>query len=165
MAIVFLGMGSNLGDRLLNLEEACRMITTKIGRIIKRSSLYETEAVGYLSDSLFLNRVVEVETELDADALLQRIHKIEQDSGRVRNDKGYTDRTLDIDILLMGDLVLDVPGLCIPHPRMQDRRFVLTPLAELAPELIDPRTGLSIHNLLDRCTDTAKVECWNEKGS
>lgn len=164
MPIVFFGMGSNQGNRLAYLEEGCRMITTKIGKIIQRSSLYETEAVGYSSESLFLNAAIAVDTDMMPAVLLQCIQEIEIACGRVRNIEGYSDRTLDIDLLLVGDLVSETPGLCIPHPRMVERRFVLVPLAELAPELIEPRTGLSIRMLLARCQDNAKVELWNEKG-
>jgi len=164
MSIVFLGMGSNQGNRLAYLEEACRLIAAKVGKIIQRSSLYETEAVGYSSDSLFLNAVIAVETGMLPPALLQCIQEIEIMCGRVRNDNGYSDRTLDIDLLLAGDLVSEAPGLCIPLPRMYERRFVLVPMAELAPELIEPRTGLSIRLLLERCQDNAKVELWNEEG-
>lgn len=142
MKTVYLSLGSNVGDREANLRAAI----DRLGPV-RESPIYETEPVDYLNQGWFLNLVVELQTELFPRQLLTRTQKIERELGRVRGiPKGP--RTLDIDILLYGSSVIRMPTLEIPHPRMNDRRFVLQPLADLAPDLRHPVTKQTIREML-----------------
>jgi len=126
-------------------------------RIVRRSSLYETEPVGFEEQPWFLNAVVEGETALSPEALLRACQAIESTAGRERTVR-FGPRTLDIDILWYDSRVLDRPGLHIPHPRMHERRFVLVPLTEIAPRLTDPRSGKTYDALLEGLDERKKVE-------
>jgi 2-amino-4-hydroxy-6-hydroxymethyldihydropteridine diphosphokinase len=148
MKTVYLGLGSNVGDRERNLAAALAQLAGLALRVLRVSSTYETEPVDYTDQRWFLNLVVEAETELFPMQLLARIVKVERALGRVRTvPKGP--RTLDIDILLYGRAVVRSARLEIPHPRMGERRFVLAPLAELAPGLRHPLTRKTIREMLD----------------
>lgn len=136
---VFLGLGSNLGDRVEHLAVALRALGD-LGEIRGASGVYETAPEGFPDQPPFLNMAVRIETVLEPVELLECTRRIERDRGRVRTFRNAP-RTLDIDVLLFGDRILDLDGLAIPHPRMSDRAFVLVPLLELAPGLTDPRTG------------------------
>lgn len=130
---VFLGLGSNLGDRQANIERAIELISERVGEVIRRSSLIETEPWGFESDNKFLNAVILCETTFTPRQVLRKTQKIERDMGRKKktNSHLYTDRPIDIDILLYDDLTVDDPDLQIPHPRMQERDFVMIPLQQL----------------------------------
>jgi 2-amino-4-hydroxy-6-hydroxymethyldihydropteridine diphosphokinase len=147
MKTVYLSLGSNLGDRERNLREAIRMLGEAGVHAQRVSSLYETEPVGVRDQPWFLNLVVEAETELFPRQLLARIHRIEFALGRKRV-RPQGPRTADIDILLYGDSVIETEELTVPHPRLEERRFVLEPLAELAPELRHPVSRRTIRELL-----------------
>jgi 2-amino-4-hydroxy-6-hydroxymethyldihydropteridine diphosphokinase len=148
MKTAFLSLGSNVGDRERNLEAALRQLTAPSLYIRQISSVYETEPVDYTGQRWFLNLAVEAETELFPMQLLWRIAKVEHQLGRVRTiDKGP--RTIDIDILFYGRAVIRTPALEVPHPRIAARRFVLAPLAELAPELRHPVTHQTVREMLD----------------
>ncbi len=135
----FLGLGSNIGDR----REHLRRAVSELPDLVAVSPVYETEPVGGPpGQEHYLNLVAELETELNARQLLEVAHRLEQGAGRVRTVKDGP-RTLDVDILLMGDLVIDEPDLVVPHPRMWERRFVVEPLAALAPELVPPSVRLA----------------------
>jgi len=139
---VFLSLGSNVGNREANLRAAIERL-----RVLRVSRIYETEPVDYTEQPWFLNLVVEIETELSPFELLAATARIEQELGRVRTiAKGP--RTIDIDILFYGDAVIDEPTLQIPHPRMAERRFVLAPLADLAPDLRHPLTRQTVREML-----------------
>lgn len=147
MKTVYLSLGSNLDNREQNLRRALDLLAAPEIRITRVSSLYETEPRDFRDQPWFLNLVVEIETTLFPMQLLGRIRKIEKELGRQRRvAKGP--RTIDIDILLFGSFVIDTPQLQVPHPRMWDRRFVLEPLAAIAPELRDPVSGRSIREML-----------------
>jgi 2-amino-4-hydroxy-6-hydroxymethyldihydropteridine diphosphokinase len=153
---VYLSMGSNVGDRMANLKGALGDLADK-GQCIRRiSSFYSTEPVGYLSQPWFLNIAVEFETTLPPRALLEICQAIEHARGRERSFPGAP-RIIDLDILLYGDLVVNEPGVQIPHPRMAARRFVLEPLAEIAPEAVHPTLKISIQALLASCSDRSSV--------
>jgi 2-amino-4-hydroxy-6-hydroxymethyldihydropteridine diphosphokinase len=153
---VFLGVGSNLGDRRSAVVEAGLRLTASGFRMTRGSSLYETEPVGGPPQGWFLNGVFEGETELDAQALLGLCLETERAMGRGRAEPNGP-RIIDLDILLFGDLVVASPSLTVPHPRMHLRRFVLTPLCEIAPFVRHPTLQLTVSELLGRCTDEAQV--------
>jgi 2-amino-4-hydroxy-6-hydroxymethyldihydropteridine diphosphokinase len=138
----YIGLGSNVGDRLANLQAALYALEP-----IAVSPIYETEPWGYTEQDPFLNAVAEIKTDLEPTALLQRLKDIEQQVGR-RATFRYGPREIDIDILLYDDLVMDEDGLSIPHPRLHERAFMLRPLADLAPELIIPPGEQSVSELL-----------------
>ena len=156
MANVYLLLGSNEGEREENIQNACRLIELRCGSIIKRSALYETEAWGLKEQHSFLNQAVQITTTLTPVALLTLLKTIEKEMGRVETVK-WGPRIIDIDILLYGNEIIELPELSIPHPFMQDRRFTLVPLNELAPLLVHPVLKKSIVKLLKACTDESKV--------
>lgn len=145
--IVYLSLGSNLGDRERSLEQALDLIAQAGLKILRRSHIYETEPRDVRDQPWFLNLVVEAETDFFPKQLLARLQQIEHQLGRKRiQPKGP--RTIDIDILLYGDSVIETDELVVPHPRLPERRFVLEPLAELAPDLRHPVTRRSIGEIL-----------------
>jgi 2-amino-4-hydroxy-6-hydroxymethyldihydropteridine diphosphokinase len=160
--IAYLGLGSNLGDRKENLQLALLQIQMHCGLTTKISSIYETEAWGYSDQPNFYNQVIELLTPLGAQELLQKCLEIELNLGRVRG-KIWGERLIDIDILLYNNSCLNLPNLQIPHPYLHQRRFVLVPLAEIAPYVIHPAIGLNAQQLLDQCTDRLKTVVLNEK--
>ena len=146
MTIAYLSLGSNLGNREDYLASALRLLEDSRLRVLRLSDIYETEPREVTDQPWFLNLVTEVETDLAPEELLERAARVEAGLGRRRlGVKGP--RTIDIDILLYGDLVLDTAELTIPHPRMARRRFVLEPLMELAPKLLHPVLGRTIREL------------------
>jgi 2-amino-4-hydroxy-6-hydroxymethyldihydropteridine diphosphokinase len=152
----FLALGSNLGPRESTLLGAERALEDAGFRVTARSSLYLTEPVGGPAQDWFLNQVIGGLTLLAPAALLAACLAVEQAFGRVRKERDGP-RTLDVDILLFGDVVQQEPGLVLPHPRLESRRFVLVPLAEIAPFLVHPRLGVSVQELLARCQDGSRV--------
>jgi 2-amino-4-hydroxy-6-hydroxymethyldihydropteridine diphosphokinase len=153
MERVFLGLGSNIGDRPANIERACRLLSTVEGvRLVRISSLVETKPVGYEDQPDFINAVMEIETALAPRGLLTAIKEIERRMGRTPTVR-FGPRIIDIDILLFGQRVIDEPNLTIPHPRMHERRFVLEPLAEIAPDVVNPVTGKRAVEILNELSD------------
>jgi 2-amino-4-hydroxy-6-hydroxymethyldihydropteridine diphosphokinase len=138
----YVGLGANLGDRELTLHAAVDTLDAEEGiEVVAVSTLRETEPVGVGDQPRFLNGVAELDTTLTARELLDRLLAVEQQFGRVRVPGEHAPRTLDLDLLLYGDEEMDEPGLTLPHPRLHERRFVLEPLAELAPGLVVPGRG------------------------
>jgi 2-amino-4-hydroxy-6-hydroxymethyldihydropteridine diphosphokinase len=138
----YVGLGANLGDRERMLRAAVDALAAEEGiEVVSVSTLRETEPVGVGEQPRFLNGAAELETTLTARELLDRLLAVEQRFGRVRIPGEHGPRTLDLDLLLYGDEVNDEPGLTVPHPRLHERRFVLEPLAELAPGLVVPGRG------------------------
>lgn len=150
MATAYLSLGSNLGDRLRLIQEAVAALTVEAGPVTALSSLYETEPWGFSSPHRFLNVALALETTLSPETLLAVTQHIERDLGRTHKsvDGRYADRTIDIDLLFVGDAVLDTPALTLPHPRLHLRRFVLEPLCEIAPALLHPLLQKSVSQLL-----------------
>ena len=153
---VFLGLGSNLGDRETAIAGAVERLAARGFRATLRSSLWLTEPVGGPPQGLFLNAVVGGETKLGPEALLEACLATEREMGRVRAERNGP-RTIDVDILFYGSDRRDGPRLAIPHPRLAERRFVLAPLAEVAPGLVHPVLGTTAAELLARCPDPSFV--------
>jgi 2-amino-4-hydroxy-6-hydroxymethyldihydropteridine diphosphokinase len=157
--LVYLGLGSNLGDRAENLGLARQMLEEQHIKILRASHLYQTEPVDYTAQPRFLNQVLEVQTLHPPHTLMDICLAIENRLGRKRTlEKGP--RPIDLDILFFGSSVLFSPSLTIPHPRLHLRRFVLTSLGELAPHFRHPTLNQTIADLLLQCADTASVELW-----
>jgi len=155
---VYIGLGSNLGDRKANIREAEeRLSKLPETRISKTSSLYESEPLGN-AKTWFINSVVEIETEFEAEELLKRTRAIETTMGRKRvKGKRWGSRVIDIDILLFDNQTVAKRTLKIPHPEMHKRRFVLLPLSELAPHVTHPATGTTISEILGGLKDAKRV--------
>jgi 2-amino-4-hydroxy-6-hydroxymethyldihydropteridine diphosphokinase len=158
MMTAFLGIGTNLGMRENNLRDAVIKIEEYIGKVVASSSVYETEPWGFQSGDEFLNMVVKLETKLTPSELMRKILVIESQLGRIRSDKQYSSRVIDIDILLYEDFVIDEISLKIPHPQMHKRKFVLVPLHEIERELYHPALNQPIASLLEKCKDKSKVK-------
>lgn len=158
MATAYIGLGANLGDREGTLREAVRRLAT-LGEVTAVSSLYETEPVGYREQPPFLNAAVALQTRLAPEELMAAMLAIERGLGRTRSFRNAP-RTLDLDLLLVDDRILDAPGLALPHPRLHERAFVLAPLAEIAPTAIHPEYDASIAALLANLPDRSGVAVW-----
>jgi len=158
MKSVFLGIGTNIGNREENLKQAITLTGEHIGNVIMVSSVYETEPWGFTSETSFLNMVAKVETGLTPSGLLGRILMIEAMMGRLREGSGYKSRIIDIDILFFGSRIFGNKVLTIPHPKIQERRFVLVPLSEIAGDMIHPVFNKSIQELLKECKDQSEVK-------
>ena len=143
--VVYLSLGTNLGNRLDNLKHALESLT-EFCQVVAASSVYETDPWGFEDQPIFYNQVVKIETALEPIQLLQEIKKIELEMGRVPTFQ-YGPRLIDIDILLYDELVINSPELKIPHPQMKSRAFVLTPLAEIAPDLVLPGEKVDVETL------------------
>lgn len=152
----FLALGSNLGDRETHLREGLAELGRRGVRVIRCASVYSTEPKGYLSQPWFLNTVAEIETALGPEDLMRACLSVEQSHARQRSTPNGP-RTLDIDIILFGDRVVRTDQLTIPHPRYAERRFVLEPLVEIAPDVADPVSHRSFKALLDRLSDASAV--------
>lgn len=152
---VFLSLGSNLGDRLANLRQAQAALSPEVV-LLQASQVYETPPWGYADQPPFLNQVLEVQTELEPEALLGKLKQVEVDLGRVKNFR-YGPRCIDLDILFYSDQIYQSETLTIPHPSLADRAFVLVPLNELAADFIHPQLNLTIAELLDKRPDRADV--------
>lgn len=161
--LVFLGLGSNLGDRPAALETAVRRLEARGIGVSRRSSTWQTEPVGGPPQGWFLNAVVAGETALSPEEVLAACLDTEREMGRVREEKDGP-RLIDVDILLFGDERREGPGLVIPHPRLHERRFVLEPLHEIAPDLRHPVLRLTVSELRDRCPDTSAVRLFSPAG-
>jgi 2-amino-4-hydroxy-6-hydroxymethyldihydropteridine diphosphokinase len=160
MNTVYLSLGSNVGDREANLVRAIEKLARRGARIVRQSCFYETEPLEIREQAWFLNCAVEAETELDPQRLLETLLEIEVEMGRRRSVK-YGPRNIDIDILLFGASVVNTPDLVIPHPRMAERRFVLVPLNEIAPNARHPVLDKTIGELLDSTADKSVVRLWS----
>ena len=160
---VYLGLGANLGDRQGNLLRAVELLS-QWGQIEELSSLYESEPVGYLEQPPFLNAVCELTTTLTAEELLAVVKNIESALGRTPSFRNAP-RPIDIDILFYGEQVMNSPHLTIPHPGLEERAFVLVPLAEIAPDLVHPVSGITVREMMERLRSLKGVTKWNQEAN
>jgi 2-amino-4-hydroxy-6-hydroxymethyldihydropteridine diphosphokinase len=159
MVQVFIGFGSNLGDKLQNIKLAINLISNQLGDVVQVSSFYESEPWGFDSLEMFVNGVLEIRTRFSAEQLLVELKNIEQFLGRQEKTvKIYSDRLIDLDILYYGDKIININGLEIPHPRIYDRRFVLEPMVEIAPDYLDLKAGQLMKELLNHCRDDSVLK-------
>ncbi|MCC6838198.1 MAG: 2-amino-4-hydroxy-6-hydroxymethyldihydropteridine diphosphokinase [Bacteroidia bacterium] len=157
MNTAYLILGGNLGDRLKNINEATSLIASEAGSISKFSKIYVTAAWGNEDLSDFYNQAVCIKTQLSATELLDLLLEIEKKLGRMRGTEKWQARTIDIDILFYNNDIIDQKNLIIPHPFLQDRRFVLVPLSEIANDLMHPILNKNIETLLKECSDKLNV--------
>ena len=150
MSVVYFSLGTNLGERYALMKQAILHIEKRIGHVDAQSAFYETEPWGFQSENKFLNSAIKVTTSLAPLQILEETQQIEREMGRMHKSAGgqYSDRLIDIDILMYDDLVLQTDVLTLPHPLMHERLFVMEPLAEIAPLAIHPVFGETVENLL-----------------
>jgi 2-amino-4-hydroxy-6-hydroxymethyldihydropteridine diphosphokinase len=156
---IYLLTGGNVGDRFDFLEKAFEMIETIVGPVVGKSSVYETAPWGFTDQQPFLNQAICIASALEPEELLQKLLSIELQLGRKRLEK-MGPRVIDIDILFYSTYIVSQPDLIIPHPRIAERRFVLTPLNEIAPEFVHPTLGKKIDELLESCNDKLEVKLY-----
>lgn len=155
---VYIALGSNMGNRELYLHKAIAEIERRIGEVICKSAIYESKAWGFISDQYFLNQTIKIKTNLSPAALLESLKEIESLLGRkLEKEDGYKDRVLDLDILFYDDKILKTRYLTLPHPHIQQRRFVLKPLIEIAGDFVHPKLQTTIDHLLKNCDDQGEV--------
>lgn len=155
--ITYLSLGSNQGNKLESLQKAVLLIAEKIGPVLEIASVYKTPALGFKGDD-FLNTCIKVSTYLPPETLIARLLEIETKLGRVRQEKNvHTNRNIDIDVLLFDDEIIFSKELIVPHPRMLERKFVLTPLAEIAKNILHPIEKIYVPKCLDNCKDTSEI--------
>jgi 2-amino-4-hydroxy-6-hydroxymethyldihydropteridine diphosphokinase len=153
---VFLLIGGNMGDRLQNLHQAIALLSATCGQVIQQSVVYETAAWGKTDQPAFLNQALLLTTALTPHELITTILSVEEKMGRLRMEKNGP-RVIDIDIIFYNELVMHEPHLTIPHPQLQNRRFVLVPLYEIAPQFVHPVFHKTIAQLLEECVDDLAV--------
>ena len=162
MQKIYIALGSNLGDRLTNLQQAVNQIDNEIGQVLQCSSVYEVPAVGF-SGAIFLNACLVAESEKSPNAILQGLQAIEIEMGRKQAAEGlYRDRPIDLDLIMVEDEVLHSDELTVPHPRFQDRLFVLQPLCEIAPQKRVPNQNQTVAQLTKTCDDTTKISPFHQ---
>ena len=153
---VFLLIGGNMGDRLQNLHQAITLLSGAVGPVIQQSAVYETAAWGKTDQAAFLNQALLLSTRLSAAELIVTVLSVEEKMGRHRTEK-FGPRVIDIDIMFYNEEVVNEPHLTIPHPQMQNRRFALIPLVELAPQMVHPVLNKTLERLLLECKDELPV--------
>ncbi len=159
--LVYLSLGSNIHPRDFFLSEATRLLNETIGKIIKKSSIYETESWGFSSGIPFLNSIVILKTLLNPLDVLINTQKIEKTLGRTNKGKPYSSRKIDVDILYIDDEIIELENLTVPHPLMHKRRFVLMPLVEIIPNKIHPVLNKTSKEMLKNCPDNLLVKIKN----
>lgn len=158
MNTLILGLGGNKGNVTETLHLTQQYLKDEIGEIIKKSSCYKTAAWGNTNQPDFLNMVLMLATKDDVETCLKKVLSIEQKLGRIRTNQKWVERTIDIDILFYNQIMLEKDDLKVPHPYLHERKFVLTPLNEVAPKFIHPKFNTTIEMLLENCTDVLDVQ-------
>jgi len=158
MSKVFLGIGGNIGNKEIIFNRVYLFIENNLGKIVTKSSVYESPPWGFHTEENFWNQVLIIETSLSPEELLQKIHNIESAFGRKRSNKQYASREMDIDILYYDDIFMETETLTIPHPLIPQRKFVLVPLAEIAPEFKHPLRRFTSLQMLENCKDESVVK-------
>jgi len=156
MNTIYIQLGSNMGNRKSYIEKSMQEIEQEVGNIICSSKIYESSPWGVTNQNHFLNSVIKVESKLAPYVLLEKLQEIENNSGRIRKEK-WGERSIDLDILFYNFEIINTKNLKIPHPYIQERRFVLVPLSEIATDYNHPVLQKNISVLLEECTDTEKV--------
>lgn len=163
---IYLGIGGNLGDRLNNIKTVINKITEKIATPQNISPIYLSEPWGFSHAKYFTNAVIKLETDISPTKLLDIILGIESELKRIRTKTGYEGRTMDIDILYIGNKKINLTNLKVPHPKIKDRLFVLLPLKDVNPDFVDPITNKNIDKMISDCNDKSKIKKikkWNTK--
>ena len=158
MAKLYLLLGGNLGDKETIFSDVKRLLKEKVGEITARSDIYETEPWGFESEDMFWNQALEISTSLSPLEVLRETQQTETELGRIRKSDRYDSRMIDIDMLFYDNQIIELENLTVPHPRILERKFVLMPLAEIAPTFIHPIFKKTIGQLLLECTDNLRVE-------
>ncbi len=158
MHTVYLGIGGNLGNKQNNFDNVYQIIEKELGRILLSSSIYETPPWGFQSDDAFWNSVLLIETSYSPEELLEEIHLIEEKFGRKRGNERYSSREMDIDILYFDDIFIETENMIIPHPRIHQRKFVLVPLNEIAPNFKHPLLRFTTFEMLENCKDESMIK-------
>lgn len=158
MNTLILGLGGNKGNVKETLALAEQFLSIDLGLITKKSSHYKTAAWGNPNQPDFLNMVLVLETVLEVEQCLEKVLSIEQKLGRIRTSEKWTERTIDIDLLFYNQLVIEKSNLTIPHPYLHERKFVLIPLHEIAPQYLHPKFNTTVDELLKKCTDVLDVQ-------
>ncbi|HAQ21221.1 MAG TPA: 2-amino-4-hydroxy-6-hydroxymethyldihydropteridine diphosphokinase [Prolixibacteraceae bacterium] len=158
MIRLYLLLGGNIGDKQKVFSETRDRLRNLLGKITAQSAVFETEPWGFESPDIFWNQALEISTSLSPEEVLAQTQIIEQKLGRIRKESQYSSRIIDIDILFYGDQIIHQENLVIPHPRIQERKFALVPLFEIAPELVHPVFQKSIGQMLEKCTDELMVK-------
>ena len=160
---VYLGIGGNLGNKQKNFKEVYQKIENELGEIVKASSIYETPPWGFTSDDVFWNSVIKISTIYSPEVLLSKIQLIEKSFGRKQGNEKYSSREIDIDILYFDYLFIETDELIIPHPHIDKRKFVLVPLAEIAPKLKHILLQITSTEMLVICKDESVIKKVSEK--
>lgn len=162
--IVYLSIGSNLGDRISNIEKSFKLITEKIGEIVLSAPIYENPPIGFESTELFLNTCIGIETTLSPNQLLIKTQEIEIELGRTNKStaQNYSSRIIDLDIIFYDELIIENKNLTIPHKHFRNRNFVLKPLNDITPDLRDPISGFTIQYLHTICKDKSELTLLNQ---
>jgi 2-amino-4-hydroxy-6-hydroxymethyldihydropteridine diphosphokinase len=157
MAIAYLMLGSNQGDKLNNLRQATKALERELGTILRFSAVYNSEPWGFTSPDHFCNQLLIIQTTERMETVMGKIIKIEEGMGRTRISKEYRSRTIDIDILFYDEQIIQAETLTVPHPRIAERRFVLLPLLEIDSSIVHPVTGKTIWQMYRECEDKLSV--------
>lgn len=162
-SIAYLSIGTNLGDRIKNIDESIELIQSEAGDLIAKSSIYTTEPVGFSAETDFLNLCISIRTKLSPLELLEKLKRIESQLGRKKKSQNgvYQSRLIDIDIILYGDTKMTSEKLTIPHERYHQRMFVLKPLTQIAVNLHDPNQGKTIKQLFNECNDQSAIHLYD----
>lgn len=158
MRLIYLSLGTNLGNRLEQLSETRDFIEFNIGDIVNSSDVYETEPWEMENVEPFLNQVLGLLTTMSNTQIINEISEIDAFYGRKRSAEKYLSREMDVDVLFIEQEIIDTPKLKVPHPKISERRFILEPLCQIAPDFVDPLTQKTITSLLESCQDKCKVK-------